>query len=264
LFPPDHPRVTNQRHQEWSKQHRDRHPHREVLIGLAGSCLYSYRQKLYPCNPGTVFLFDAFEEHDNYYAPATDDVRHLWLHLVQDDIYYNLYYVQKGWINASLSLHSRLAAADMESVLRQCWSELSTPSPLPDAVRRMKIIAALMNVVIRILETDAAPVRVVAGRESQGQMVESIKKHIQATSGKGLTLDNLARIAGYSKFHFLRVFQKHTGQSVHHYINACRMKKVAQLRKQGQIKKQIAEALGFSCLAAFSRWYKECQSWRSS
>jgi AraC-like DNA-binding protein len=256
LFLPDHTIVTNRRHEEWSRQHRDRHPHREVLVGLSGSCLYGYQQKLYPCNPGTVFLFDAFEEHDNYYAPATNDVCHLWLHLVRDDIYFSIYSVRNGRINTDRRLHDRLSAADMESVLRRCWSELSAPDCLPGPVRRVKIITALMNVVVRILEMESEMLRFSADPQSQGQIIESIKRHISETSGKGLTLDNLARIAGYSKFHFLRVFRKYTGQSVHDYINVCRLKKVTELLQQGQIKKQIAEALGFSCPAAFSRWHK--------
>lgn len=259
LFPPDHPSVTNQQHQDWSKQHRDHHPHREVLIGLKGSCLYSFKQKIYPCAPGTVFLFNSFEEHDNYYAPASHGTCHLWLNFVQDNIFVRLFNVQHGRIATARSKTFRLNNSDLESVLRHCWSELEKNDGQPDEFRRMKIIAALLGVVLYIIELDSQGTESQTGPAAQKMMIETIKKHIQETSGKGLTLDNLARIAGYSKFHFLRVFKKYAGESVHNYINACRRKKVIELRRQGHIKKQIAEQLGFSCLAAFSRWYKDNQ-----
>ena len=74
--------------------------------------------------------------------------------------------------------------------------------------------------------------------------------------GRGVTLDMLARISGYSKFHFLRLFQRCTGQTVHTYIDHCRRQRVEAMLQQGCAKKEIAAALGFSCPAAFSRWLK--------
>ncbi|MBA2479933.1 MAG: helix-turn-helix transcriptional regulator, partial [Planctomycetes bacterium] len=88
------------------------------------------------------------------------------------------------------------------------------------------------------------------------QAIEAIKRHIAQTAGNGVTLDQLARIAGFSKFHFLRVFKKHTGTTVHAYVNECRLQRVAELRAAGLTQKDIGARLGFSCPAAFSRWFK--------
>jgi AraC-like DNA-binding protein len=69
----------------------------------------------------------------------------------------------------------------------------------------------------------------------------------------------LAEMSGYSKFHFLRIFRTHTGMYLHDYINFCRLERVARMQKNGCYKKEIASALGFSSLSAFSRWHKGMQ-----
>ena len=67
----------------------------------------------------------------------------------------------------------------------------------------------------------------------------------------------LARMAGYSTYHFLRLFKKHTGHTVHAYIDQCRQKRMEQLERKGTPRAQIAHALGFTALSSFSRWRRQ-------
>jgi len=62
-------------------------------------------------------------------------------------------------------------------------------------------------------------------------------------------------MADYSKFHFLRLFRCHSGQTVQEYIDECLRQKVRRLLAQGRTHKSIGETLGFSNPASFSRWY---------
>jgi AraC-like DNA-binding protein len=257
LFPSDVPSVVNQRHWEWyRKGHVDRHPHREVLIGLTGECHYGFKDRIYPCLPGTVVLFNSFEEHDSYYAPTTSGVTHLWLHLVKDHTSAHLYRVDRGQIQAVTMKSCILRNYEWGRLLDQCWTALQQPGTLAPATMRLKLITVLFNAAQDVIERDFQDTTAVGRGESGKNAMEVIRQHIRETAGRGLKLDNLAQIAGYSKFHFLRLFQQHTGQSVHSYIDECRRQTVRNLEREGRMKKQIAEVLGFSCLAAYSRWYK--------
>ena len=84
LFPPDTRPVRHAAHEEWMARHQDRHPHREILFSLSGKGLYGFDGKAYPCNPGTVFLFDSYEPHDNSYPPHAPRGTHLWISLLAE------------------------------------------------------------------------------------------------------------------------------------------------------------------------------------
>jgi AraC-like DNA-binding protein len=260
LFRPDQPSIKVKEHWDWAKDHLHGHPHREVLFALKGSCYYCLEDKVYPCQPGTIFLFDTGDVHDNYYGPFTDKVEHLWFSLLEEHMFARVLKVKEGQVVGSRSMNWLIRDVEYRSLLNRRWNEAISRPEQAAALRRYKLLAALMNVVYHVSEMGGKDGDLAGVPRHQKQVVDTIKDHIRKTAGKGLTLDSLARIAGYSKYHFLRVFSKHTGQSVHDYINVCRLQRAKDLQKRGMIKKEIAEELGFSCLAAFSRWYKDMQA----
>ena len=50
-------------------------------------------------------------------------------------------------------------------------------------------------------------------------VVEAIRRHIEESAGKHVTLDFLAHFSGYSKFHLLRLFRTRVGCTIHQYID---------------------------------------------
>jgi AraC-like DNA-binding protein len=63
-------------------------------------------------------------------------------------------------------------------------------------------------------------------------------------------------MAGYSKFHFLRIFRRHTGRSPHAYVDECRREAWLTMSASGMRVAAMAESLGFSHSSAFGRWLK--------
>jgi AraC-like DNA-binding protein len=88
----------------------------------------------------------------------------------------------------------------------------------------------------------------------QRNAVKAIQQHIDETAGRGVTLDSLARLSGYSKYHFLRLFERHAGVTPQQYIDACRRKHARKLLEEGWSRKALARELGFSHASSFSRW----------
>jgi transcriptional regulator GlxA family with amidase domain len=121
---------------------------------------------------------------------------------------------------------------------------------------RLRLLAALADIVAAVVDEGYGADAVDRHHRFQRERMEAICRHVQETGGVDASLDHLAQIAGYSKFHFLRLFKQHTGQSVHAYVNQSRLRKVEELRAGGLPLKAIAVKLGFSCPAAFSRWYR--------
>ena len=127
---------------------------------------------------------------------------------------------------------------------------------LPAELIRLRLLASLAEVVATLVEEGYRDTAGDPQHRFQREKIAAICRHIRKTGGADASLQNLAQIAGYSKFHFLRLFQRHTGQSIHAYVNQSRLLKVEAMLARGLILKTIAAELGFSCPAAFSRWYR--------
>jgi hypothetical protein len=72
-------RVTPPRAQELcGKYRRSSHPTREFLFVIAGGGAYMCNDSVYPCKPGTLFLFDAGLPHGHRYIHEDNNYLHLW------------------------------------------------------------------------------------------------------------------------------------------------------------------------------------------
>ena len=251
LFLPEQPAVKNRRYQEWTNTHSHAHQHREVLVGLKGHCLYGFEGHLYKCQPGTLFLFNHFEKHDLSYPPETTGVVHLWLTIIHDRIIGRVLKVTDGCLD--MNIKGRVfQTSDAGLILERCWSELSGRTVLPVSLRQIKIISALAAVLVLVAEHDFRTPGSAEKYDQRQEAVITIRKYIEATAGKGVSLADIVRITGYSKFHFLHLFKKYTGQTMYYFIHACRIKKVKTMLESGCRKKEIAYELGFSGGVAIS------------
>ncbi|GHV41216.1 hypothetical protein FACS189490_07690 [Clostridia bacterium] len=73
-----------------------------------------------------------------------------------------------------------------------------------------------------------------------------------------LTLEEISRRVGFSKFHFSRLFRKYTDMSLSEFIADVRIRKVEQLLSDDKAKiSDIALEAGFCSLSAFNRAFKK-------
>lgn len=81
--------------------------------------------------------------------------------------------------------------------------------------------------------------------------------YIEANIGKKLSVDELADIAGFSKYHFIRIFKHETGFRIFEYIQSRRMARAAkQLLFSRQNILDIALMYQFESQEAFTRAFK--------
>ncbi|VFQ47051.1 AraC family transcriptional regulator [Desulfoluna butyratoxydans] len=94
--------------------------------------------------------------------------------------------------------------------------------------------------------------------------------HIDAHLSENLTLDDVARVACYSPFHFHRIFKATVGETLNRYIQRLRVEKAAaMLLLSAETITEIALACGFSSSATFARAFRDfygmnAGEWRKS
>lgn len=87
--------------------------------------------------------------------------------------------------------------------------------------------------------------------------VSNVMRHIHDNLGTTLTIAQLARIAGLSRFHFCRVFKRATGCTVHQYVVEHRLARArAMLESTNQPISQIALDAGFASQSHLNASFK--------
>ena len=258
IFDTDLDFVENYSHQQWMKKHHSGHRMMEILFPLKGECFYGFRGKVYPCSPGTIFLFNSYESHDESYIPGTSKCVHLWLHIFDNDILVNIMNVSHGVYKLRNRIHlTRPTQKRIVKMLVEPWNELVTAeADMPVQYKRAKITSFVSNILLRCVKSGYEQVNSLQTNEFQNNIIRMIQRHMSETLEADISLEKTAKLAGYSKFHFLRMFKECSGYSFHDYINVCRKEKFDAMRKEGFTKSEISSALGFSELSSFSRWLR--------
>lgn len=87
--------------------------------------------------------------------------------------------------------------------------------------------------------------------------INRVIDHIRGNLDRPLKLDELARVACFSEFHFHRIFRAVSGETLNHFTNRVRLEKAARLlRFSGRSVTDIALDCGFSSSATFSRAFR--------
>ena len=82
-------------------------------------------------------------------------------------------------------------------------------------------------------------------------------QYIQDHCTEELSLDDAANLAGFSKYHFTRLFKNFTGSSFYKYVNKKRIEYAEKLLVDPEISiTEVALQSGFSSLSAFIRMFK--------
>ncbi|GBF76681.1 AraC family transcriptional regulator [Paenibacillus sp. 598K] len=94
-------------------------------------------------------------------------------------------------------------------------------------------------------------------RRRQIEIFLRVCRHIDEHCVRELAIDELAELAGYSKFHFARMFKSCIGVSCHDYVTRQRILRAEQLLADPLLPvTEVAMRAGFGSLATFNRAFK--------
>lgn len=84
-----------------------------------------------------------------------------------------------------------------------------------------------------------------------------ILDYINENYASNITLESIASSAGYSKFHFSRLFKQFTNMSFNDYLNNVRISKAENMLISGSLSiTEVAALSGFNSLSTFNRNFK--------
>lgn len=89
------------------------------------------------------------------------------------------------------------------------------------------------------------------------EAVMSACTYINRKYTENLTLEEVASVSGFSKFHFTRVFKQYMNMTFYEYLNSKRVKRAEELLYNKEMSiTDVAMNSGFSSLSAFNRTFK--------
>ena len=141
------------------------------------------------------------------------------------------------------------------------YSEYYSKSTLAD----VKIYLCLINMITAVREyqlTQAADsfAGEMAGREDSKKF-NMVMKYINQNYMFEIPLEKIADIAGYSKYHFSRIFKKYNNVSYIQYISGKRIKAAERLLIDPALSvTEVAMRAGFSSLTTFNRAFKKAKN----
>lgn len=92
------------------------------------------------------------------------------------------------------------------------------------------------------------------------QCVISTCSYISSNCTDDLTLEDVAAHAGFSKYHFSRLFKSYTGSSFTEYLSGCRINYAKSLLANPEISiADIAMQAGFGSIASFNRVFRKSE-----
>jgi len=89
------------------------------------------------------------------------------------------------------------------------------------------------------------------------QHIQRVINSIYENVGERITIDDMARIARFSKFHFTRLFQRMTGVSPGRFLSAVRLQEAKKLLLSTELSvTEISHRVGYSSVGTFSSRFK--------
>ncbi len=152
----------------------------------------------------------------------------------------------------SPKIHKRI-----RELLLEISSEYNRNRPLSEAAIYSKLLRMFVLIGQNYTENTE---RFAVGNQKQIEYTEkfiSICNYINAHCTEDLTLDSVAEIAGFSKYHFTRLFKQFTNITFYKYLNQKRIAFAERLLADSEISiTEVALHSGFSSLSAFIRMFK--------
>ena len=94
-------------------------------------------------------------------------------------------------------------------------------------------------------------------REARDPRVRAAIDHVREGFAEALTVDDLAKSAGMSRFHFSRLFRDQVGEAPYRYVQRVRVARAAELLRAGHhTVSEAALSVGFRDLSRFSRVFR--------
>jgi AraC-like DNA-binding protein len=107
------------------------------------------------------------------------------------------------------------------------------------------------------MSIESVPSQKTQANNEYAQRINRVIDYLRGNLDRQVKLEELAKVACFSEFHFHRIFGAVSGETLNNFTNRLRLEKAARLlRYSGQNLTDIALECGFSSSATFSRAFR--------
>lgn len=154
----------------------------------------------------------------------------------------------------NIFFHTPISDKQAKKYFSDAVQELETSLSFKNA--GMKV--ALLNLLLYLARNHAQTVlHPNPAGSAKDENIRRAIRYINSNVNERLSIDDIARKAGLSKFYFLREFKKITGETVISYINKTRCENAKKMLRMGSYSiKEVSERNGFDDASYFSKNFK--------
>jgi AraC-like DNA-binding protein len=231
----------------------------EMIMPIENIYTINIGKSTYVLQEGDILIIPPGELHE-LIAPA-DGVRRILL------FDFSLISNLKGLSNILTVLNqprliTSITAPDIHSQLVHLFDEITYEYVSKNTLREAAIYAMIIQMFVAMArkymntENLFPDVKVNKQREYIDKF-NVIFEYINNNYSEDITLDTIADVAGFSKFHFSRLFKQFTDMSFYDYLNQRRVKEAEKLLLVPNLSiTEVAMRSGFSSIATFNRVFK--------
>lgn len=226
------------------------HFHEYYVIGFIekGQRYLSCKNKEYTIEPGDLVLFNPRDNHTcDQIDGKTLDYRCI---NIQPDTMSKAVFEIIGkeylpYFTSQVIFHSELV-----SVLRELHQMMMEEEK---DFRKEEIFFFLLEQLIQEYTEQTVP----AEKTRQSAEAKAICEFLEMHYMENITLDDLCKLTGLSKYYLLRSFTKQKGISPYSYLETIRIDKAKKLLEQGILPIDVALQTGFTDQSHFSNFFKK-------
>ena len=223
------------------------HDRYEITYLLSASGRYIVEGDEHKVSNGSLLLISPMSYHRVEIDSA--DAEGITIHFEKNALTDNIASMLDG-LCEGIDSHGRFySAGSLSDELISIFDRFSVAAGLRD--ERMAYMQALLTEIIILLCVSEGQQMTV----SDGDLGARVARYINANFKKNISLDKLARRFFVSKYYLCRAFKKHSGISVHAYINHKRIIFAKSLIESGMTASGAAEKVGYGDYSAFYRAY---------
>lgn len=237
------------------------HPELEINLVLKGQAEAIINFESYPVSEGDIIIINKDEVHGFFRNKSIDfNCKAVVFHLdfiggkTTDDIFIEfispLANKEKQFINLLTSNHP--IYEELKKHLEEIFKVYEEKQPF----YKLLLKSQILNILYLLFSAQA--VRTVSVSSKRNTSMKAAIDFIAQNYNRHISAEEAAAVAGYSKYHFLRIFKEAAGTEFSRYVNRVRFDHAALLLKESNLSiTDIALATGFSDSAYFTRKFKE-------
>lgn len=221
------------------------HLNLELLYFVEGCGSVICDGKAFAVQQGDVVVINSYAIHS---VTTTDVARYFCL------------IVDNGFCTANIADMSALQFVSLiqNDRARALFEQVIQAFDSQDAFRNAGIQCAVQLLLLFLCRNYSKPKPAGKRQDSVRECIWIAVEFMKRNMGQKLTVEQIARSAGFSKYYFLRLFKAHTGYTVTRYRNLLRCDRAKQLLLSGCTVKEAAEQCGFENLSYFTKVFKTC------